>query len=758
MNKNHVKNRLADSAIPFKKGVVITSVIYFLLALIYYSGGKDFIYNRVVHPLVFQIRNKTPYAGRLDPKIKIFGVDQQTMNSVNYETIPMKDWTALFTAFAKAKPKALFVDKAFLLALSTDDREIQDFNNSIRKLPESVAGAMITSAPVQGLIELPTQDIFKSDSAWPPASPVFTYGPRSEIAGSFSHIGHTNYEDNGYIKPFVRNQKGDIVPFWSLWAGKIEINNSGFSIDGENVPVDDENKILVNLSSLSNYVRSSYSLAGAVKNARAGNVIPDVDSESVVVLLTGMSLSNTIMKNTPAGTMPAGYILAEVINSILKKSWLIYVGYEPFFMALFCLAGWVLALLLDTRKFWLTLVLSEITLVAIAVAGFIFFRLMLPWAFPSLGFLFTGIAIFAEKSRVSEMKAKALQFSLEGMIEPEKLNQLMQNPELFRLEPRNENLTVMFIDIVGFSTMAEQESPAEVFKHLRELLGLASDIVHKSGGIIDRSLGDGLLCFFGYQFEQIASVQSNHAEDALNCAARIQTEILKRDLAAIEKGGVIFPMRIGINTGEVYVGDLGGGHKIDFTIIGHSVNFAQRLESACENYRVMCGAATRDFVRSDSSFKLGLVRKYISIKHHAELVESYEFDPFQHEPELQQKQKLLSRKINQSQRDDTRWPAPHNLMIRFAGNLGKGYVTNFSRSGLEIKSEAYIGKGAIVNFEFILQEKNTENAFKSSSIGEISAEVRWSWKDGDSSRLGLKFKNQSEDAKEIILETIRKIS
>jgi class 3 adenylate cyclase len=345
------------------------------------------------------------------------------------------------------------------------------------------------------------------------------------------------------------------------------------------------------------------------------------------------------------------------------------------------------------------------------------------------------------------------------MIEPQKLEEIMKRPEAFRLEPKSQVLTVMFIDIVGFSSMAERESPAAVFSQLRELLGMAADMVHKSGGVVDRSLGDGLLCFFGYEFQTSNEYTVNHAEAALKCAAEIQRESLKRDFSAVESGLQAFPLRIGINTGEVYAGDLGGGGKIDFTIIGHSVNFAQRLESACENYRVMCGPSTKDFLPAESQLRAELSKKLINIKHHSELIESYEYDPNHNNFEGRQRLKQLCRKLDVGVRDEVRWPVTPKTEILVAGEFGKGQVTNFSFSGLEINADAYIGKGAVINFEFKTPDGSFEAELKRRGITQITAEVRWSWREGEAShRLGLLFKNISPESKDIIFNYIRETS
>jgi class 3 adenylate cyclase len=355
------------------------------------------------------------------------------------------------------------------------------------------------------------------------------------------------------------------------------------------------------------------------------------------------------------------------------------------------------------------------------------------------------------------MKAQAIQYSLEGMIDPAKLQNIVNSSETFKIEPKNQVLTVMFIDIAGFSALAEKETPTEVFNHLRNLMTSISDIVHKNGGIIDRSLGDGLLCFFGYRFEEGDLQDHSHIRQAVDCAVEIQKMALQNGHAALKNKQPIFPLRIGLNTGEVYAGDIGGSHKIDFTIIGHAVNFAQRMESACENYKIMCGAATFDNLQFDENLRTKFSEKLISIKHYKNLVKAYEIDPFGGDEQSQQDCEELRRAFDKNTRAEERINVPLSwgLTVQAESDI-KGQVVNFSKSGFEVIFNKYLGRSAGLSLNLSSELTPITEYLKNNYLDQITVEVRWSMQTGSNRyKTGVKFKNLSENQKEVLLNFLK---
>jgi hypothetical protein len=153
---------------------------------------------------------------------------------------------------------------------------------------------------------------------------------------------------------------------------------------------------------------------------------------------------------------------------------------------------------------------------------------------------------------------------------------------------------------------------------------------------VDRVLGDGMLCFFGFSFEQSSSQKKdNHAVQALACAIEVQRHAVMRSrVFEAQSDGFVsgVPLRIGLCSGDTYAGNMGSGQRIDLTIIGHTVNMAKRYEDACETFRVLLSQSTYDeLLKSGQMSRFSDVRfypRFMSLKHHLELVSGWECDPF----------------------------------------------------------------------------------------------------------------------------------
>jgi PAS domain S-box-containing protein len=137
-----------------------------------------------------------------------------------------------------------------------------------------------------------------------------------------------------------------------------------------------------------------------------------------------------------------------------------------------------------------------------------------------------------------------------------------------KLKARNVDVTTMFVDVRGFTAFAEQFEPTEVVETLNCLFDLVVPIVAECHGHVDKFVGDGLLAVFG-----TPEPQPDHADQALRAAIRIAREAQRRFEGDLEIG-------IGIDSGSVVAGNVGGGGRLDFTVIGDAVNTAARIETA----------------------------------------------------------------------------------------------------------------------------------------------------------------------------------
>jgi adenylate cyclase len=136
------------------------------------------------------------------------------------------------------------------------------------------------------------------------------------------------------------------------------------------------------------------------------------------------------------------------------------------------------------------------------------------------------------------------------------------------LKPREVDVTMMFVDIRGFTAYAERFEPSDVVQTLNCLFDLVVPIVAERHGHVDKFVGDGLLAVFG-----VPEPRPDHADLALDAALQIGREARERFQGDLDIG-------IGIDSGIVVAGNVGGGGRLDFTVIGDAVNTAARIETA----------------------------------------------------------------------------------------------------------------------------------------------------------------------------------
>ncbi len=193
----------------------------------------------------------------------------------------------------------------------------------------------------------------------------------------------------------------------------------------------------------------------------------------------------------------------------------------------------------------------------------------------TLGFLIINLRYYLQ-----ERDQKALIRDAFGQyLSPKVVNILVKDPTRLSLGGERKEMTAFFSDLAGFSTISEMLSPDDLVALLNEYLTSMCDIIAEYDGTVDKFEGDAIIAFWGAPLEQL-----NHAE--LGCLATIDMQrfMMGYRKQLQQRGHPPLNMRVGVNTGAMLVGNLGSRQRMDYTIIGDSVNLAARLEGANKQF------------------------------------------------------------------------------------------------------------------------------------------------------------------------------
>jgi len=190
--------------------------------------------------------------------------------------------------------------------------------------------------------------------------------------------------------------------------------------------------------------------------------------------------------------------------------------------------------------------------------------------------------------------------TLERYVSKNLVKEVLENPDSYYSSLRGARVpvTVLFSDLIGFTTLSEKGQPEALVAQLNEYLSRMTSVVFGNGGTLDKFIGDGIMAVWG-------NVRSlGMAEDAKNCARAalgMRRELRQLNQQWREEGRIGFGMGIGINHGEVIVGNIGSHERMDPTVIGDSANLASRIEGLTRIYGldILVGATAAELVRDE---------------------------------------------------------------------------------------------------------------------------------------------------------------
>jgi adenylate cyclase len=333
------------------------------------------------------------------------------------------------------------------------------------------------------------------------------------------------------------------------------------------------------------------------RHISAIDVLEDqVDPENIngkIILVGASALGLHDIRATPLeGTVPGVDIHAELIEHIVANLHLTRLDFAPAVEAFVLIIG-VLVLAFLARRLK---ALGSAILVTVMIVGIIGFSY---WLFSAQDLLFdpitpatTWLATYGTMTvaafRKTERERRAVRDAFSRYLAPAVVARLVADPSKLRLGGELRRVTILFSDVRNFTSRSETLDAQGVVEFLNRLHTPLTQAVLNHGGTIDKYIGDGLMAFWNAPLDV-----PDHANAAVAAALDMLAAVPKIDLEmeaeARAKGRPHIPVRIGIgiNTGDVFVGNMGSNQRFDYSIVGDPVNVAARLESATKERGVM---------------------------------------------------------------------------------------------------------------------------------------------------------------------------
>jgi len=316
------------------------------------------------------------------------------------------------------------------------------------------------------------------------------------------------------------------------------------------------------------------------------NVIPPAWLKDKIVLIGSTATGAYDHYPTPyIHTYPGVELHATVIENILSHTYCRKFN-KGYLLLISVAVGIILGIV-----FYNLAVLPTISLIFIFVIGyylltyfiFVKFYTIIDFVPVALNIVLVGVSNLSYKLFFEQREKKLIKKVFSKYINPYIMERLLEDPtgSLSVLGGQKREITVVFADIRGFTTIAEHLAAEEVVKFLNECFSMLSSIIFKYNGTIDKYIGDCIMFFWNAPVEQL-----DHPYLAVKCVIEMFYELNKLNQIYQFPFGFKIRMGAGINTGEAVVGNIGSAQLMEYTAVGDTVNVASRLQELTKEFNV----------------------------------------------------------------------------------------------------------------------------------------------------------------------------
>ncbi|MCS3932694.1 adenylate cyclase [Bradyrhizobium elkanii] len=233
---------------------------------------------------------------------------------------------------------------------------------------------------------------------------------------------------------------------------------------------------------------------------------------------------------------------------------------------------------------------------AVSITAFVH-ALALPLTEPALAGLAALAMMIGYRFVLADRDERFLRQSFAFYLAPEVINTMVASGKMPALGGEMRNVTMFFSDLSGFSSIAETMTPGELVTLMNEYLSAMTDIIESHGGYVDKYIGDSIVAMFGAPADDPA-----HARNAVHAALKCHEKLAELNASNPAFAGHGLSHRIGLNSGEAVVGNIGSRRRFNYTVMSDTVNVASRLEGANKYYGTAIMASETTMAQTGDTF------------------------------------------------------------------------------------------------------------------------------------------------------------
>ena len=401
------------------------------------------------------------------------------------------------------------------------------------------------------------------------------------LSGSFTTLPAQDHLFRSY--PIAVYYEGTLYPSLAVQGLRLyfdadlkRIDEHHLTLAGKEIEVDDHGFTMLNF-----YNKEQYKIISFL-DLYNGKIDPSVLKDKIVILgITEVGAGD--VAPTPIGTIPGPLLHYTFLSNFFQDHLITHPKIVEYALT-FVLAILPFLLLLFVHSVLLRSLLN-ITLYGVVYALvrylFVAYNIYIDLFYPMLALLFSMVTLEVLAFYQQQKKEKFLRDAFSSYLSEDLMQELIKNPDALRLGGEKKELSILFSDIRGFTSISEAMQPEELIKLLNRYFTPMTYSVLEKRGMLDKYIGDAVMAFFNAPVDV-----SDHADKACECALlmierldKLNSEFEKENLPRIRIG-------IGINTAEVIVGNMGSDTRFNYTVIGDGVNLASRVEGLTKNYGI----------------------------------------------------------------------------------------------------------------------------------------------------------------------------